>query len=143
MVSRRISRRVGRRLAALAVAATLLAVAAVAAAAPPAMAVPVGQCVSTSPSWGYARLCRGTVGYGVTVDDTRTDGFCVELRRTTDGRTWKRDDGLVSCGSPVADGEFPITSADRRYGMRLYRGDGAYSTLCDGSLARVTGKPDC
>jgi hypothetical protein len=123
--------------------APLVAALAVLAVPAPAGAVVVGQCATTVPSWGFGQLCRGSVGYGVTIDDRRTDGFCVELRRTRDGRTWIGDPGLRSCGSTTVDGEFPLTPTDRLYGLRLYRTDGAFSTICDGTSLPVAAKTNC
>lgn len=109
-----------------------------------AAAVQPGTCADGHPTWGSALLCSGADGiHGLTVDDTARDGHCVQVLRTVDGLTWTPEPGARSCGSPVYVAEFDLMTSDVRWGIRLSRGDGRYSTVCDGTDLPVRGKPDC
>lgn len=71
-------------------------------------------------TWGKARICTQAGDWWAQAADTRTDGYCVSVRRTSDGATIVR-----ACTSD------PATSARQTgpQGAQLVRGDGRFLTL--------------
>lgn len=95
----------------------------------------VAEARTRSSSWGWAKgvFQPNYDNYKLWIDDTKTDGYCVEFKRKRSDGTWTRS-GFVnsdllqshSCG-PL---EYTYNTAYPIYGIRVYRGDGRYFTLC-------------
>ncbi|MEM7342451.1 MAG: hypothetical protein AAF467_27685 [Actinomycetota bacterium] len=93
-----------------------------------APAAPADAALSGCASWG----CAWNVNYSGgrwhgTVDDTKTDGHCVELWTYRAPNT-KLGRIARSCGSPASGSAWGGGSEDSR-GVRMYRTDGRYQTL--------------
>lgn len=88
-----------------------------------------------SASWGRGYLSQVEADPGYLViktDDTLTDGYCVDARRKTSTGSWVHIGDSTSCG-PIA---YTQTSASYvTLGVRLYRANGSYLTLCTGGVS--------
>lgn len=110
--------------------ALAIAVAAVSA-IPAPQAFAAGRCGIVDPSWGFSVCSHDTQGFYGTMRDDLNDGYCVEMKRKTSGGSWTTSG--VAGNSACTTGASKAWSIDNNstvYGLRLYRGNGSYATLC-------------
>lgn len=133
-----------------ALAALVMILGAAVSLAPAANAATCNTYTTRSSTWATASWCmrvdsRGYEWFRFSIDDTSEDGYCVYLATALNGR-WLQETNAKSCG-PVVSNEFVyhVGSTDDRFlwGVRVYRQNGNYYTLCDGPSAPVTGVPEC
>jgi hypothetical protein len=87
-------------------------------------------CGEAYPTWGWAN-CYYNGSWSGGISDSKTDGYCVEIKWKTSSGAWTTS-GVV--GNPACNLNqvtlWSLSSSHAVYGIRLYNGNGNYSTLC-------------
>jgi hypothetical protein len=89
------------------------------------------RCGAATATWGTASCNHFGNSFTGSMVDKKTDGYCVEIKRKTSSGGWTTSGvaGNSACQLNVYK-DWSISSSYPVYGIRLYNGNGYYTTLC-------------